>query len=183
MSFIKPADYVPPHRVQPLYNAPTIAERMSGMATEIAEQLGDEFLIVGILKGSFVFIADLVRALHYAGCAPQVDFMTISSYGAGKESSGKLTIARDISDDVTGKKILLADDILESGRTLHSMKRYLLERGAEVVHSCVLLDKPSRRVEAIEADTVGFTILDVFVVGYGLDYAGYYRELPFIGKL
>jgi hypoxanthine phosphoribosyltransferase len=183
MSFVKPVDYVHPHRIQPLYNAPTIAERMSGMATEITAQLGDEFLIVGILKGSFVFIADLVRALHYAGCAPQVDFMTVSSYGAAKESSGEVTITRDMADNVQGKKLLLADDILESGRTLHHIKHYLLQRGAATVHTCVLLDKPSKRVQAIEADTVGFVIPDVFVVGYGLDYAGYYRELPFIGKL
>ncbi len=183
LNFVKPVDYVEPHLLQPLYDANAINARLQQMAADIVASLGREFLIVGVLKGSFVFIADLVRALHKAGGAPQVDFITISSYGSGKESSGNLSLERNLSDDVQGKNILLCDDILESGRTLACVAKMLHERGALSVQTCVLLDKPSKRVEAIQADFVGFAIDDIFVIGYGLDYAGYYRELPFIGKL
>jgi hypoxanthine phosphoribosyltransferase len=181
--FIKPSDYKPPSEVTVLYDASAVAATVERLAKEIKATLGEEFLIVGLLKGSFVFIADLVRALHGEGCSPQVDFMTISSYGTGKESSGVLTIHRDVTDDLTDKPVLLVDDILESGRTLHYATQALLKRGASVVELCVLLDKPGKRSEAIEARYVGYQIPDRFVVGYGLDYAGYYRELPFIGVL
>jgi hypoxanthine phosphoribosyltransferase len=183
MSFVKPNDYIAPQLVHPIYEAPTINARLQQMATEIVANLGHEFLIIGVLKGSFVFIADLVRALHHAGGVPQVDFITISSYGTAKQSSGNLQLGRDVADDVRGKHILLCDDILESGRTLDYVAKMLLERGAATVQTCVLLDKPIKRVVDLQADFVGFTIEDIFVIGYGLDYAGYYRELPFIGKL
>jgi hypoxanthine phosphoribosyltransferase len=183
MTFVKPADYIHPHLVQPIYDVATIKARLHQMSEEIVVDLGSEFLIIGVLKGSFVFIADLVRALHYAGGAPQIDFITVSSYGAGKESSGNLQLGRDLIDDVRGKNILLCDDILESGRTLAHVVQTLKMRGANQVRTCVLLDKPIKRIEKIDADFVGFTIDDIFVIGYGLDYAGYYRELPFIGKL
>jgi hypoxanthine phosphoribosyltransferase len=183
MTFAKPNDYIPPHLVAAIYDSNAIKSRLQQMATDIVADLGQEFLIVGVLKGSFVFIADLVRALHEAGGAPQVDFITISSYGASKESSGNLQLGRSLTDDVQGKNILLCDDILESGRTLSHVVQMLQNLGAAQVKSCVLLDKPSKRVEAINADYVGFEIEDIFVIGYGLDYAGYYRELPFIGKL
>jgi len=135
------------------------------------------------LKGSFVFTADLLRALHYHGVHPRIDFMTLSSYGTGTESSGEVVITRDITDDVRGAKILLIDDILESGRTLAFARALLQERGAETVRLCVLLDKPEKRKTKLNADYVGFSIGDAFVVGYGLDYAHYYRELPFIGTI
>jgi hypoxanthine phosphoribosyltransferase len=182
-AFTKPTDYQPPEALQVLYGASDIAHTLERLAQEIHAALGKEFLMVGLLKGSFVFMADLVRALHHAGCSPQVDFMTISSYGAGKESSGTLTINREVTDELAGKPVLLVDDILESGRTLSYARDYLMGRGASSVHLCVLLDKPSRRVQPMEADFVGYAIADHFVVGYGLDYAGYYRELPFIGVL
>jgi hypoxanthine phosphoribosyltransferase len=183
MSFVKPSDYVEASKLQHLYSENDIQKRLQQMSLEIVNSLGTEFLVVGILKGSFIFIADLVRALHFSGAAPQVDFITISSYGSGKESSGNLQLGRSLSDDVRGKKILLCDDILESGRTIAFTKNMLLEQGAHSVHVAVLLDKPMKRKIDIEADFVGFEIEDFFVVGYGLDYAGYYRELPFIGKL
>ncbi len=181
--FAKPSDYQTPAQVEILYDAVTIAATVERLAREIRASLGAEFLMVGLLKGSFVFMADLVRALHHAGCSPQVDFMTISSYGTGKESSGTLVIGRDVSDDLAGKPILLVDDILESGRTLDYARQALLDRGASTVELCVLLDKPDRRIQKVEAAYAGFRIPDRFVVGYGLDYAGYYRELPFIGVL
>ena len=182
-AFSKPADYKTPEQIEILYDAETIAYAVERLALKIHASLGAEFLMVGLLKGSFVFMADLVRALYRAKCSPQVDFMTISSYGNAKESSGTLVIGRDVSDDLTGKPVLLVDDILESGRTLTYARNTLLARGAACVELCVLLDKPERRIEPMEAQHVGFSIADRFVVGYGLDYAGYYRELPFIGAL
>jgi hypoxanthine phosphoribosyltransferase len=182
-AFPKPTDYQSPEHIAVLYGAEMLADAVARLAQEIRASIGAEFLMVGLLKGSFVFMADLVRALHVAGCSPQVDFMTISSYGSGKESSGTLVIGRDVSDDLTGKPVLLVDDILESGRTLRYAKDALMARGAASVGLCVLLDKPEKRIEAMEAQFVGFQIPDRFVVGYGLDYAGYYRELPFIGMM
>lgn len=171
----------PPGKVEILYSAAEVGARVGALAAEIADTLGPEILVVGILKGGFVFTADLLRALHHHGVHPRIDFLTLSSYGAGAESSGQVTISRDITDDVRGAKILLIDDILESGRTLAFARELLRERGAETVRSCVLLDKPEKRKTEINADYVGFAIGDAFVVGYGLDYAHYYRELPYIG--
>lgn len=153
------------------------------MAAEIRAHLGEDFMLVALLKGSFVFAADLVRALHLVGCHPQIDFMTLSSYGNNKTSSGSVQVERDLSDEVAGKQIVLVDDILESGRTLNYARGVLEERGAASTHIAVLLEKPGKRVLELSADFVGFTIPDRFVVGYGLDYANYYRELPFIGAL
>ncbi len=181
--FDKPDDYVAPEHIKLLFSEVALNARTHELASDIAEKQGEEFLVVGLLKGSFVFMADLVRALHDVGCRPQVDFITISSYGASKESSGELTLGRNVSDDIKGKPVLLVDDILESGRTLHFARNMLLEMGASSADICVLLDKPGKREEQIDADYTGFEIPDKFVVGYGLDYAGYYRELPFIGVL
>ena len=109
--------------------------------------------------------------------------MTLSSYGTKTESSGNVAIIRDITDDVQGAKILLIDDILESGRTLAFARELLLNRGADQVQLCVLLDKPEKRKVKVNADYVGFSIGDSFVVGYGLDYAHFFRELPYIGTV
>ncbi|MDA1101730.1 MAG: hypoxanthine phosphoribosyltransferase [Proteobacteria bacterium] len=171
----------PPGRVEMMYSAAEISARVGALAADIAETLGPDILVVAVLKGGFVFTADLLRALHHHGVHPRIDFMTLSSYGTGMESSGQVTITRDITDDVRRAKILLIDDILESGRTLAFARELLRERGAEMVHLCVLLDKREKRKTEINADYVGFTIGDEFVVGYGLDYAHYYRELPYIG--
>ena len=158
-----------------------IAARVRGLAKDIARSEPEDLLIVVILKGSFVFAADLIRALDRAGAKPHVDFMTLSSYGAGMKSKGKVTLSRDISEDVTGRHVLLVDDILESGRTLEFAQGLLLERGAVSVKSCLLLDKSEKREVAIEADFTGFEIGDRFVIGYGLDLAHRYRGLPYIG--
>ena len=172
-----------PLHVEPLYSTRVIAERVEALAGEIAAAMPGEIMVVAILKGGFVFAADLIRALHGAGMHPRVDFMTLSSYGEGTESMGSVTIARDLSDDVRGRHVLIVDDILESGRTVAAAKALLLERGADVVKVCMLLDKPANRKVACEADFVGFTVPDRFVVGYGLDYAHYYRDLPYIGTI
>lgn len=173
----------PPGTVEVMYSAAEIGARIGALAAEIADTLGPEIMVVAVLKGSFVFTADLLRALHHHGVHPRIDFMTLSSYGTGTESSGKVAVTKDISDDVRGAKILLIDDILESGRTLAFARELLRDRGAEQVQLCVLLDKPEKRKVEVDADYVGFSIGDAFVVGYGLDYAHYYRELPYIGTI
>lgn len=166
-----------------LFTAAEIKERVAELASEISKKIGQEFLIVSLLRGSFMFTADLVRELYAIGVHPQIDFMTLSSYGSGTESSGMVTVGRDITDDVAGKTILLVDDILETGRTLSFAKQLLRDRGAENIHVVMLLEKPGKLEISAKADFVGFSIPDKFVVGYGLDYANHYRELPFIGYL
>lgn len=167
-----------------LYSAETIAARNAALAEEIRRAgFVDNVLVVAVLKGSFVFAADLIRALHHAGISPEVDFMSLSSYGAGTASSGTVTVIRDIETAVAGRNVLLVDDILESGRTLAHARDTITSRGALRVGVVVLLDKPGKRVAAIEADFVGFATPDHFVVGYGMDAAHAFRELPFIGYL
>jgi hypoxanthine phosphoribosyltransferase len=175
------------HKITPLISAEKISWRISEMAQEIASQMPPDLMIVGLLRGSFVFAADLLRALHAAGAKnnirPQVDFMTLLSYGAGTTSSGSIQVARDIADPVQGRDVLIIDDILESGRTLTFAHQRIKDGGARSVKIAVLLEKPGKRKVDINADYVGFIIPDKFVVGYGLDYANYYRELPFIGSI
>lgn len=166
-----------------LLTAAEIKDRVEALAEEIAAKVGSDFLIVSLLRGSFMFTADLVRELYAIGVHPQIDFMTLSSYGSGTESSGGVVIGRDLVDDVKDKTVLIIDDILETGRTLHYATAVLKERGAGVIKSAVLLEKPGKLAVEVKADFVGFSIPDKFVVGYGLDYANHYRELPFIGYL
>ncbi len=168
-----------------LFGEEAISARVETLGSEIAKALGQDILLIAVLKGSFVFTADLMRALHRAGVRPQVDFMQLSSYGTGTESSKVVEMVRDVTDPVEGRNVLVVDDILESGRTMEFARDHLFERGANEVGICVLLDKPGNRAEGvgIEADFRGFVCPDDFVVGYGLDYAHYYRELPFIGVL
>lgn len=175
------ADDAPSQSIARLFDEATIAARVDALAGRIASDMPRDVLIVVILKGSFVFAADLIRALDRRGMLPRIDFMTLSSYGEATRSSGKVTLVRDISEDVTGRTVLIVDDILESGHTLKFARDLLMGRGAAVVRSCLLLDKKQKRVIPIEADYVGFEIGDQFIVGYGLDYAHYYRSLPYIG--
>ena len=170
--------------VAPLFTEAQVVSRVEELAQAISAALPPSFTLVGLLKGSFVFVADLARALSKAGCSPRIEFMRVSSYGSGTMSSGIVSLMGDAPDGVKGAPVLLVDDIQDSGRTLAFTRAFLLERGAARVWTCTLLDKPSRReVETGEADFVGFAIPDVFVVGYGIDYAERYRELPFIGKV
>lgn len=165
-----------------LYSAETIATRNAALAHEIRNAgFVENVLVIAVLKGSFVFAADLIRALHAAGISPEVDFMSLSSYGKGTTSSGVVTVIRDIETAVQGRNVLLVDDILESGRTLAHARRTIAERGAARVGVAVLLDKPGKRVAEIEADFVGFVCPDKFVVGYGMDAGHAFRELPYIG--
>jgi hypoxanthine phosphoribosyltransferase len=173
----------PPESIEVIFSAATIAERIDAMAQRIAQVGLDDLLVVAVLKGSFVFAADLLRALHRAGLSPQVDFLSLSSYRTGTTSSGSVEIVRDIELDVAGRNVLIVDDILESGRTLAFAKDLVAARGAARVLTCVLLDKPARRAGEIAADFSAFECPDVFVVGYGMDLAHRLRELPFVGRV
>jgi len=167
--------------IRVLYDAETIAARNRAIADEIAKAGYHDLLVISILKGSFVFAADLIRALHEAGLAPEVEFISLSSYGAGTQSSGAVRVVKDIESDVEGRDVLLIDDILESGRTLAFARNLMVERGARRVGVAVLLDKTGKRETPVEADHVGFDCPDYFVVGYGMDVAHAFRELPFVG--
>jgi hypoxanthine phosphoribosyltransferase len=167
--------------IRVLLDPATIAARNAEMAREVAEAGYENLLVISILKGSFVFAADLIRALHWAGIAPEVEFLSLSSYREGTTSSGTVTVVRDIESDVAGRDVLVIDDILESGRTLAFARAMLLSRGAARVGIAVLLDKPGHRAQPIDADHVGFVCPDLFVVGYGMDVAHAFRELPFVG--
>jgi hypoxanthine phosphoribosyltransferase len=160
-----------------------IAARIDELAAAIAARGLSGLVVVPILKGSFVFAADLIRALHRAGVSPEVDFMTLSSYKKGTMSSGDVTIMRDLETDVSGRHVLIVDDILESGRTLAFAKDLIAARGAKTVLTCVLLEKPGMRAVKVDADFKAFDCPRVFVVGYGMDVANRYRELPFVGRL
>ena len=166
--------------IEPLYSAETIAARNLELASEIVKGPTDDLLVISVLKGSFIFAADLIRALHMAGLAPEVEFITLSSYGAGTVSQG-VTIIKDIDSKVEGRDVLLIDDILESCRTLRFARDLMYERGAKSVSIAVLLDKKVKRQIDFEADYVGFVCPDYFVVGYGMDVNYAFRELPFVG--
>jgi hypoxanthine phosphoribosyltransferase len=166
--------------IEVLFSASTIARRNLELAKDIASGTSHDLLVIAVLKGSFIFAADLVRAMHDVGLAPEVEFMMISSYGKGT-TSGELRLTRDIDSDVAGRDVLLIDDILESGKTLAFARDLLMGRGARSVTFAVLLDKSAGRNPPVSAAHVGFVCPDQFVVGYGMDAAYAFRELPFVG--
>ena len=167
--------------IEVIYSPEVINRRVRVLAGEIRAAGLDNLLVIAVLKGSFIFAADLIRALHEVGLAPEVDFITLSSYRKGMQSTGRVEILRDIDMDVTGRNILLVDDILESGRTLAFAKDLLAARGASRITTCVLLKKNIHRAVDIEADFHAFDCPELFVVGYGMDVAYRYRQLPFVG--
>ena len=170
--------------IQVLFDENKIAERVNNLAAELASKDLQSLLVVPILKGSFIFAADLLRAMHSHGLAPEVEFLHLSSsYGDNLTSTGTIQVLRDVEGDVSGRDVLLIDDILESGRTLAFAKDLLQGRGARSVSVIALLDKPGQRKADIEADYVGFECPDRFVVGYGMDARHAWRQLPFIGCL
>ena len=167
--------------LQVLYSEEEIKQRVAEMGEELYDRFaGMDPLFVGVLNGCFVFMADLVRA---AQMKSQLEFIAVSSYKNSTKSSGVVQITRDLQCDITGRNLIVVEDILDSGNTLAYLKEYLLNRGAASVSIVTLLDKPSRRQKAIYADIVGFEVPDEFVVGYGLDYAQKYRNVPYIGIL
>ncbi|MBP8639779.1 MAG: hypoxanthine phosphoribosyltransferase [Oscillospiraceae bacterium] len=158
-----------------------IDARVSELGKEITEKfLGTEPLFVGVLKGSYVFMADLMRHVNLK-CS--MDFMAVSSYGSGTTSSGAVKINKDLNEDITDRHIIIVEDILDSGITLTYLCGYLQNRKPASITLVTLLDKPARRKAPIKADFVGFEVPDEFVVGYGLDYDEKYRNLPFVGIL
>lgn len=169
--------------IRSLYSEEEIAARIDAMAKEIAADLPKDFLLVGLLKGAFIFVADLARALSKHGAEPEIEFLRLSSYGLGKESAGEVHLLGDVPSNLAGRSILLVDDILDSGRSISYAKALLEQREVEVVKVAILLDKPSRRVVDQSGDYVGFEIEDLFVAGYGIDYAEKYRQLPYIGTV
>lgn len=169
--------------VEVLFSPEVIAKRLQELCQEIAAVGMDRPLVVPVLTGSFVFSADLLRGLHAAGLVPEVDFLSLASYRRGTRSSGSVEILRDMELDVTDREVLLIDDILDTGRTLAYAKDLIAARGARRLLTCVLLNKRVRRAVAIEADFVAFECPPVFVVGYGMDLAHRYRELPYVGRL
>lgn len=169
--------------IEVVFPAEVIARRIEALAQDIAALGLERLLAVPILTGSFVFAADLLRGLHRAGITPEVDFLSVSSYRKGTKSIGHVDILRDLQLDVAGRNVLLIDDILDTGRTLAFAKDLIVARGAARVVACVLLEKNVRRAVAVEADFVAFECPSVFVVGYGMDLASRYRELPFVGKV
>ena len=140
-----------------------------------------EFVMVGLLKSAAVFVADLARALDRAGARPEIEFMRLSSYGPAKESSGEVRLLSGIPDGLAGRTVLLVDDIVDTGRSIAYAAAQLRQYGVGNLWTCALLDKPQRREIEVAIDFVGFSISNVFVVGYGTDYAGKYRHLPYIG--
>lgn len=164
-----------------LFSEEQLEQRVCELAAQIdRDYAGKEPLLVSVLRGSFVFMADLVRHITLP-CT--VDFMAVSSYGSGTTSSGQVKIIKDLSEQIEGKDVIVVEDILDSGNTLHYLFQLLQARHPASIKLATLLDKPSRRTKPIAADYVGFEVPDEFVVGYGLDYDELYRNLPYIGVL
>lgn len=165
-------------RKEVLFSKKDIQNRVEELGKQIAKDYeGKKILAVSLLKGSFIFAADLVREID----APvRVEFMTTSSYGHGEESSGHVKVVHDLNVDLEEYDVLVIDDIADTGLTMEYVLEHLKAKNPASIKCCVLLDKPSRRKTELEADYVGFTIPDKFIVGYGLNYGDYYRNVPYV---
>jgi hypoxanthine phosphoribosyltransferase len=160
-----------------------IAARVQALAGEIKRTMPSDFVIVGLLKGAAVFVADLARALDRVGACPEIEFMRLSSYGIAQQTSGEVLLLGDVSTDIAGRPALLVDDIVDSGRSIAYAAALLRRRKIADLWICALLDKPERREVEVRVDFIGFHVGDVFVAGYGMDYAEKYRHLPYIGAV
>ena len=164
-----------------LFSEQQLADKVAELGARIsADYAGKDPLIVSVLKGSYVFMADLTRRISIP-C--NVDFMAVSSYGAGTKTTGEVQIIKDIGSKIDGRHLIIVEDILDSGMTLSYLKGLLQGRNPASIRIATLLDKPSRRKVDLKADYVGFEVPDEFVVGYGLDYDEHYRNLPYVGVL
>ncbi len=172
------SDYV----IEELISAKSIAARVESLAKEITAHFCDseKLTVVGLLRGSFIFIADLVRELEMP---VEVDFLEVSSYGDAMESSREVRILKDLRGRINGRDVLLVEDIVDTGHTMAHVQRLLRSRQPERLEVCALLDKPSRREVSVDVRWIGFEIPDEFVVGYGIDYGQRNRNLPYIGKV
>ena len=166
---------------QVLYTEEGLHRRVKEMGRQItADYAGKQPMLISVLRGSYIFMADLTRSIDLD---VTVDFMVVSSYGAGTVSSGQVEIKKDLSDSIEGRDLIVVEDILDSGNTLYYLMDVLKARKPASIRLCTLMDKPERRTKPITADYVGFTIPDAFIVGYGLDYNEKYRNLPYVGVL
>ena len=165
-----------------LFSEQQLKERVAQLGREISRDYAgkEPVLLVSVLRGSYIFMADLSRAIDIP---VQIDFMSVSSYGKGTSTSGQVEIKKDLSDSIEGVHVIVVEDILDSGNTLSYLLHVLSARHPASISLCTLLDKPERREKPIQADYVGFTVPNAFIVGYGLDYAEKYRNLPYIGVL
>ena len=164
-----------------LFSEEDIAKRVREMGAELTERFqGKRPLFLGVLKGCFIFMSDLIRACPLKS---DLEFIAISSYGNATSTSGRVQITHDVQQDITGRDLIIVEDILDSGNTLAFLKEYFMTKGAASITIVTLLDKPSRREKAITADLAGFVVPNEFVVGYGLDYCQQYRNVPYIGVL
>ncbi len=162
--------------LRPLFPREEIDRAVRSLAAAIELDFeGEEILFVCLLKGSFMFLSDLVRNIRNPS---RIDFMRVTSYGGGMETSGEVTITKDLEEDIKGKIVIVVEDIIDSGLTLRKIMDILARRGPKSLKICALLDKRARREVEMEGDYVGLTIEDGFVVGYGIDYAEQYRNLP-----
>jgi hypoxanthine phosphoribosyltransferase len=159
-----------------LYSRQQIAERVAEMGAQISRDLnGERLVMIGVLKGAAPFLADLARAIQ---ADATFDFVAVSSYGSGQRSSGAVKLIKDLDQPIEGKNVLVVEDILDTGLTLAYLRKLFLQQHPKTLRIAALLDKPSRRIEKINADYVGFSIPNLFVIGYGMDYAERYRNLP-----
>jgi len=172
---------MPTETIAPLITAEALSQRIGELAREIRYDVRDEDLhLICVLKGAVFFLADLVRKMEGA---VSIDFMALSSYGSGMTSSGEVRLIKDLDYGLEGRNVIIVEDIVDTGLTLHYLQEILLARGPRSLRTACLLSKPSRRQIDVKIDYIGFTIEDKFVVGYGLDYAEQYRNLPYIGVL
>ena len=164
-----------------LISEENIQQRLGEMGAEItADYEGKDLLLVAVLKGAFMVMADLARKI---ALPVDIDFMAVSSYGAATQTSGVVRILKDLDQEIAGRDVLIVEDIIDSGMSIHEVQRYIRQRGATEVKVATLLDKPATRKMPFQADYIGFTIEPAFVVGYGLDYAEKYRNLPEVAIL
>ncbi|ASM18386.1 MULTISPECIES: hypoxanthine phosphoribosyltransferase [Serratia] len=171
------------HTVDVMISEQEVKTRIAELGRQITEHYrdsGSDMVLVGLLRGSFMFMADLCRAIEVPH---EVDFMTASSYGSGMSTTRDVKILKDLDEDIRGKDVLIVEDIIDSGNTLNKVREILALRGPKSLAICTLLDKPERREVQVPVEYVGFSIPDEFVVGYGIDYAQRYRHLPYVGKV
>ncbi len=171
------------HTVDVMIAEADVRARVVALGQEISQHYrgnDSDLVLVGLLRGSFIFMADLCRAIDVSH---EVDFMTASSYGSGTSSTRDVKILKDLDEDIRGKHVLIVEDIIDSGNTLSKVREILRLREPASLAICTLLDKPERREVDVKVEWVGFSIPDEFVVGYGIDYAQHYRHLPYIGKV
>ncbi len=170
------------YTIEELISAESLASKVKEIGTQIEKDYSntDEIILIGLLRGSTVFLADLAREITLDA---KIDFMVVSSYGNSMNSSREVKIKKDLEEDISGKHIIIVEDIIDTGYTLEKVREYLLLREPASLKICTLLDKPERREVEVPVDYTGYTIPDVFVIGYGIDYAQRHRNLPYIGKV